>query len=136
MTRSSCWLLLALLVSILPSVLTSSPSSSASLFLHPCNGAVTKPAKVSPPQANRLLAYHLDVPGEFLGLGADDRDAWSSIVRAEKQGKEGVKAFFEDTRQRTIVLLNGVDEAELRGERPCIRIFFLIDQLTCSPSHL
>lgn len=116
MTRLPSWLLVVL-ASVLPLALAAT-SSSASLFLHPCNEGVSKPAKVSPSQANRVLAYHLDVPGEYLGAAAGDKEAWEWVPQTAKLGKESVKDLFEDNRQRTVVFLKGVEEGELQGGLP------------------
>lgn len=106
---------------------TTTPDKSAAfVYLHPAQRGNGRPSNVSPPQIHRILSNHLNVPkdGEedYVLRTPLDIDAWDwlSAPPVMYKGKEvlGMKANDDQEKQRTLVLLSGLDEVDLDEVMP------------------
>ena len=104
--------LLALLVH---AAVASGDLPSAQVFLYPASPGRGKAVSVSPVQVNHILAHALNVPGEDIGVGASDREAWDWLEPQEEGGKASVQALFGDASQKSVILVTDVDEEDVQG---------------------
>ena len=121
----------------LASASSSPASSTARLYLFPAaaqdaSSAGSVPVSVNAADANRILSYHLNVPGERLGpivspgkgLNGDDAWAWSKVLH---EGSDSARDLLEDTKSRLVIFVDGVNDAD--GE--LLWISFLSHKRSC-----
>ncbi|KDN49246.1 hypothetical protein K437DRAFT_255377 [Tilletiaria anomala UBC 951] len=94
------------------------PPAKAHLYLYPASPSAASSVSVSPADANRVLSYHLDVPGERLGLVLNegkDRDVWSWMKDAfgqERQAAGDLADMLQDSKHRMVVYVDGIENPE------------------------
>lgn len=85
-------------------------SSEAQVYLHPCASGKGKPAELTPPQLYSVLVHHLNVPGEPLNEAkADESDVWDWLTTGKQAAEDG----SDSAKQRTVILLSGMDGVDL-----------------------
>lgn len=97
------------------SVTASSPVGR--LYLHPASKGRGRATEVSPTQFHNILAHALSIPGENIGVGAGDREAWDWI-ESSKSSRSSVEALFADSTRKNVIIFTDLDDDDVKDIFP------------------